>query len=118
MIVMMKAAGSAFPAPPPRGNAPAPDPNAPADIQLALRLKVVNKLITEAEHLIGGFRELKATRTTVLLVEQNFHMARSLGDAVAVMDDGRIVHTGRMQDLAADEVLQARLLGLSLAVHQ
>jgi hypothetical protein len=53
IIVMMKAAASAFPAPPPRGNAPAPDPNAPADIQLALRLKVVNKQITEAEHLIA-----------------------------------------------------------------
>src|SRR5215831_1421439 len=53
MIVMMKAAGSAFPAPPGRGNAPAPDPNAPADIQLALRLKVVDRRITEAEHVIA-----------------------------------------------------------------
>ena len=53
MIVMMKAAGSAFPPPPPRGNAPARDPNAPADIQLALRLKVVNRQITEAEHVIA-----------------------------------------------------------------
>ena len=61
------------------------------------------------EHLIDGFRELKATRTTILLVEQNFHMARSLGDAVVVMDDGRIVHAGRMAELAGDEALQARL---------
>ena len=53
MIVMMKAAGNAFPPPPPRGNAPARDPNAPADIQLALRLKVVNRQITEAEHVIA-----------------------------------------------------------------
>ena len=53
MIVMMKADGKAFPAPPARGNAPAPDPNAPADIQLALRLKVVDRKITEAEHLIA-----------------------------------------------------------------
>ena len=53
MIVMMKAQGSAFPAPPPRGGGPGPDPNAPADIQLALRLKVENKKITEAEHLIA-----------------------------------------------------------------
>jgi hypothetical protein len=53
MIVMMKAAGSAFPPPPPRGNAPAPDLNAPADVQLALRLKVVNRQITEAEHVIA-----------------------------------------------------------------
>ena len=53
MIVMMKAAGNAFPPPPPRGNAPARDPSAPADIQLALRLKVVNRHITEAEHVIA-----------------------------------------------------------------
>jgi hypothetical protein len=53
LIVMMKASGAAFPAPPARGNAPAPDPNAPADIQLALRLKVVDRKITEAEHVIA-----------------------------------------------------------------
>jgi branched-chain amino acid transport system ATP-binding protein len=70
------------------------------------------------EHLIAGFRELKATDTTILLVEQNFHMARSLGDGVAVMDDGVVVHAGDMAALAADEALQARLLGLSLASHQ
>ncbi len=70
------------------------------------------------EHLIDGFRALKARRTAVLLVEQNFHMARSLGDAVAVMDDGRVVHRGAMRGLAADEALQERLLGLSLAHHQ
>jgi len=70
------------------------------------------------EHLIGGFRTLKESRTTILLVEQNFHMARSLGDGVAVMDDGRVVHAGVMAALAADEALQARLLGLSLASHQ
>ena len=70
------------------------------------------------EHLIDGFRRLKETRTTILLVEQNFHMARSLGDDVAVMDDGRIVHAGPMAALAADENLQERLLGLSLSSHQ
>jgi branched-chain amino acid transport system ATP-binding protein len=70
------------------------------------------------QHLIDAFRRLKETATTILLVEQNFHMARSLGDDVAVMDDGRIVHTGGMEELAADEALQHRLLGLSLASHQ
>ncbi len=68
--------------------------------------------------LIEAFRRLKATRTTVLLVEQNFTMARALGDDVAVMDDGRIVHEGAMAELAADEALQTHLLGLSLASHQ
>jgi branched-chain amino acid transport system ATP-binding protein len=70
------------------------------------------------QHLIEAFLRLKATATTILLVEQNFHMARSVGDDVAVMDDGHIVHTGAMADLAADEKLQQRLLGLSLASHQ
>lgn len=68
--------------------------------------------------LIDAFRRLKQSETTILLVEQNFHMAVSVGDDVAVMDDGRIVHTGSMSALAADETLQHRLLGLSLAVHQ
>jgi branched-chain amino acid transport system ATP-binding protein len=67
--------------------------------------------------MIDAFRELKR-ETTLLVVEQNFHFARSLGDAVAVMDSGRIVHRGRMAELAADEALQQRLLGLSLDTHQ
>jgi len=69
-------------------------------------------------NLIVALRELKATRTTVLLVEQNFAMARALGDTVAVMDSGRIVHRGAMAALADDEALQQRLLGLALGAHQ
>ncbi len=68
-------------------------------------------------NLIGALRELKAQRTTILLVEQNFQMARALGDTVAVMDDGRVVHRGPMSELADDEGLQRRLLGLSLGAH-
>lgn len=67
--------------------------------------------------MIEAFREMKRD-TTLLVVEQNFNFARSLGDTVAVMDAGRIVHAGRMADLAADEALQQRLLGLSLEAHQ
>ncbi len=70
------------------------------------------------QNLIDAFAELKKTDTTILMVEQNFHAARSLGDSVAVMDAGRVVHAGRMADLAADEALQTRLLGLSLESHQ
>jgi branched-chain amino acid transport system ATP-binding protein len=70
-------------------------------------------------NLIEALRELKrAGDTTVLLVEQNFMVAKALGDRVAVMDDGRVVHAGAMAELAADEGLQQRLLGLSLAAHQ
>jgi branched-chain amino acid transport system ATP-binding protein len=69
-------------------------------------------------NLIEALIELKKTGTTILMVEQNFHAARSLGDGVAVMDSGRIVHAGRMAELAEDEGLQTRLLGLSLDAHQ
>jgi branched-chain amino acid transport system ATP-binding protein len=69
-------------------------------------------------NMIAAFEELKRTGTTMLVVEQNFHFARSLGDTVAVMDSGRIVHAGRMDALAADAALQTRLLGLSLDSHQ
>jgi branched-chain amino acid transport system ATP-binding protein len=69
-------------------------------------------------NMMSAFRELKRTETTILLVEQNFNFAKSLGDTVAVMDNGRIVHAGRMAELAEDRELQHRLLGLSLDSHQ
>jgi branched-chain amino acid transport system ATP-binding protein len=65
----------------------------------------------------AAISELKRTNTTILLVEQNFAMAREVGDTVAVMDDGRIVHAGSMAALAADAGLQQRLMGLSLEAH-
>jgi branched-chain amino acid transport system ATP-binding protein len=68
--------------------------------------------------MITAFQELKRSETTVLLVEQNFLFARSLADTVAVMDNGRIVHTGTMAELAGDRDLQQRLLGLALDSHQ
>jgi branched-chain amino acid transport system ATP-binding protein len=67
--------------------------------------------------MIEAFGELMRD-TTLLVVEQNFHFARALGDAVAVMDSGRIVHTGAMAALVADQALQQHLLGLSLESHQ
>ena len=70
------------------------------------------------QNLIAALRELKRSRTTVLMVEQNFAVARALGDHVAVMDDGRVMHRGSMAALAEDEALQQRLLGLSLGAHQ
>ncbi|NML61765.1 ABC transporter ATP-binding protein [Massilia sp. RP-1-19] len=69
-------------------------------------------------NLIDAFRELKDTDTTILLVEQNFNFVKKLGDTVSVMDDGRVVHAGPMQDLVDDRDLQQRLLGLSLDSHQ
>ncbi len=69
-------------------------------------------------NMIAAFQELKRSDTTILLVEQNFMFARTLGDTVAVMDNGRVVHTGMMAELATDQALQQRLLGLALDSHQ
>lgn len=59
-----------------------------------------------------AFREIAQT-TTILLVEQNFNFARSLGRDMAVIEDGRVVHSGSMADFAANTDLQGHLLGLS-----
>ena len=67
-------------------------------------------------NMITAFREI-AAETTILLVEQNFHFAKALGQTVAVIDDGRIVHRGSMMELAEDAALQSRFLSLSLEAH-
>ncbi|MEZ5809794.1 MAG: ABC transporter ATP-binding protein [Rhizobiaceae bacterium] len=67
--------------------------------------------------MIEAFRQI-AEETTILLVEQNFLFASSLGAHVSVIDDGRIAHTGGMKQLAGDKALQTRLLSLSLDAHQ
>ena len=68
--------------------------------------------------LIECLKEIARSGATILLVEQNFRVAQEVGDLVHVMDSGRIVHSGAMTELAADESLQTRLLGLSLDSHQ
>ena len=66
------------------------------------------------DNMIDAFAELKAQGVTILLVEQNLHFARRLGDTVAVMDNGRVVHAGAMAAFSADAALQQSLLGLAL----
>ena len=62
----------------------------------------------------GALRELKRQGASILLVEQNFSVARALGDTVAVMENGAIIWTGEMARLATDAALQERLMGLSM----
>jgi branched-chain amino acid transport system ATP-binding protein len=65
-------------------------------------------------NMIDAFAELKASGVTILLVEQNINFAQRLGDTVAVMDNGRVVHAGSMAAFSADAQLQQSLLGLAL----
>lgn len=66
------------------------------------------------QNMIDAFQKMKASGVTILLVEQNIHFAQALGDSVAVMDNGRIIHAGSMAALSANSALQQSLLGLSL----
>ena len=65
-------------------------------------------------NMIDAFAELKRSGVTILLVEQNINFAQRLGDNVAVMDNGRVVHSGGMAAFSADAQLQQSLLGLAL----
>lgn len=65
-----------------------------------------------------ALRELKEQGASILLVEQNFSVAKALGDSCVVMDDGRAVWTGAMAELAGSAELQERLMGLSMEAHQ
>lgn len=65
----------------------------------------------------GALRDLKSQGASILLVEQNFSVAKALGDKVAVMEDGRITWFGEMAELAGDAALQERLMGLSMEAH-
>jgi branched-chain amino acid transport system ATP-binding protein len=64
--------------------------------------------------LARALKDLKARGASILMVEQNFSLARALGDHAAVMDDGHIVWTGTMAELAGDTALQERLMGLKM----
>jgi len=60
---------------------------------------------------VEALTAIKGT-TTILLVEQNLAMATALGDDAVVVDDGRAVHVGAMAEIAGDDALQARYLGV------
>ncbi|MGH1414363.1 MAG: ABC transporter ATP-binding protein [Pelagimonas sp.] len=62
----------------------------------------------------AALKELKNQGASILMVEQNFAVAKAIGDYAAVMEDGRITWSGTMQTLATDTALQEQLMGLSM----
>jgi branched-chain amino acid transport system ATP-binding protein len=61
------------------------------------------------EQMMAAIRQL-SDRTTVLLVEANFQVARRLADHYVIIEDGCSVHSGQMADLVQDPPLIARYL--------
>ena len=64
------------------------------------------------EGLIEAINQIKK-HSVVVLVEQNFFMASSVGDYFYILDDGMVVHNGAMEELIQNEELQSRYLGIS-----
>lgn len=62
--------------------------------------------------LIEAINQIKQ-HSVVVLVEQNFYMASSVGDTFHILDDGKVVHSGMMADLVVDKELQSKYLGIS-----
>lgn len=56
-------------------------------------------------------REINTQGTTILLVEQNAHMALSIATRAYVLETGKIVLGGNAQDLAASEEVRKAYLG-------
>ena len=56
---------------------------------------------------------LKGERLSILLVEQNYHLALRVADRVYVMNKGQIVYEGTPGALEADEDVKHRYLGVA-----
>ncbi len=90
-------------------------------IALALALEHQIVLIDEpskglapvvVEHLGEALNQIKET-TTIVLVEQNFYLASKVGQDYFILDDGRVVHQGLMEDLVKDQELKQKYLGIA-----
>lgn len=67
-------------------------------------------IVDQIGEVIGG---LKSAGVTVLLVEQDLHLAFSVADEIAVMVKGQIAHRCSTAEFRADAAVARRLLGVS-----
>jgi branched-chain amino acid transport system ATP-binding protein len=64
------------------------------------------------EHLGNSLNQIRAN-TTIVLVEQNFYLASKVGQDYFILDDGRVVHQGLMEELTQDQALKQKYLGIA-----
>jgi branched-chain amino acid transport system ATP-binding protein len=69
-----------------------------------------NQLLLIDEPMMRAIQQL-SDQTTVLLVEQNFQVARLLADRYVIIENGKSVHSGSIEDLIEDSALVSRYLG-------
>ena len=64
------------------------------------------------EKVMESLEDLKKS-TTIVLVEQNFHMASAIGDRFYIIDDGKTVYSGAMNELNENQDLKKKYLGIA-----
>ncbi|MFC0211430.1 ABC transporter ATP-binding protein [Paenibacillus chartarius] len=64
------------------------------------------------EKVMQSIEQIKK-KTTVLLVEQNYFMASTIGDRYFIVDEGRVVTGGPMKQLKEDPDTRKRYLGIA-----
>jgi len=64
------------------------------------------------EEIFNAIKSLKATGTTIFLVEQNAFAALSIADYGYVLETGKVAFSGTGQDLLADNRVQEAYLGM------
>ncbi|TFH34168.1 MAG: branched-chain amino acid ABC transporter ATP-binding protein, partial [Anaerolineales bacterium] len=57
-------------------------------------------------------KQLKAEGLTMLLVEQNVHLALSVSDYAYVLSEGRVTLEGEAEKVAKDKSVQRAYLGI------
>jgi branched-chain amino acid transport system ATP-binding protein len=62
--------------------------------------------------LFGTLKTLRAEGISLLLVEQNVHMALTVSDYAHVIAEGRVTHSGEARQLAQTKDIQAAYLGM------
>ena len=67
-------------------------------------------LVREVGRVLG---ELRRAGLSILLVEQNLPLALTVVDRVHILSRGQIVHSARPDELAADEAVKSRYLGVT-----
>lgn len=60
----------------------------------------------------GSLKTLREQGITILLVEQNVHMALQISDYVHVIAEGRVTRSGEARQLAKQEKIRTAYLGL------
>jgi branched-chain amino acid transport system ATP-binding protein len=66
---------------------------------------------TVVERTFGIIADIRRQGTTVLMVEQNAHLALQMADRAYVMETGRVVLGGRARDLVSDDHVRRAYLG-------